>query len=72
MDIDFMPNQTAHLISISGHSTVGLWDVEKGIAILQFVGHEGSVRALSVCNDSPGMIVSLLHLVYICFVSEVV
>uniref|UniRef100_A0A915BSP2 Uncharacterized protein n=2 Tax=Parascaris univalens TaxID=6257 RepID=A0A915BSP2_PARUN len=53
LDMDFLCGQSSHLVVISGHSNVTLWDMEKGIDLLQFVGHEGSVRALAISKDSP-------------------
>uniref|UniRef100_F1KYE9 Denticleless protein B n=1 Tax=Ascaris suum TaxID=6253 RepID=F1KYE9_ASCSU len=53
LDMDFLRGRSSHLVVISGHSNVTLWDVEKGIDLLQFIGHEGSVRALAISKDSP-------------------
>ncbi|KHN78007.1 Denticleless -like protein [Toxocara canis] len=53
LDVEFIFGRPSYLVAISGHSNVTLWDVDRGISVLRFVAHEGSVRALAVSSDSP-------------------
>ncbi|KAL3985300.1 WD domain G-beta repeat family protein [Acanthocheilonema viteae] len=53
IDVSFVANRPNNLLSISGHAKVTSWDIERQLALQQFVGHEGSVRALSVSDDNP-------------------
>uniref|UniRef100_A0A915PJR4 Uncharacterized protein n=1 Tax=Setaria digitata TaxID=48799 RepID=A0A915PJR4_9BILA len=55
IDVSFVANRPNNLLSISGHAKVSSWDIERQLALQQFVGHEGSVRALSVSDDSPDL-----------------
>lgn len=54
IDVAFVANRPNNLIAISGHAKVALWDIERQVTLQQFLGHEGSVRALSICDDTPG------------------
>uniref|UniRef100_A0A1I7VAG5 WD_REPEATS_REGION domain-containing protein n=1 Tax=Loa loa TaxID=7209 RepID=A0A1I7VAG5_LOALO len=55
IDVSFVANRPNNLISISGHAKVTSWDIERQIALQQFLGHEGSVRALSVPDENPDL-----------------
>ncbi|VIO98325.1 Uncharacterized protein BM_BM11961 [Brugia malayi] len=55
IDVSFVANRPNNLISISGHAKVTSWDIERQLALQQFLGHEGSVRALSVSDDNPDL-----------------
>ncbi|MCP9264862.1 hypothetical protein DINM_023034 [Dirofilaria immitis] len=54
IDLSFVANRPNNLLSISGHAKVASWDIERQLMLQQFLGHEGSVRALSVSDDNPG------------------
>ncbi|VDO28187.1 unnamed protein product, partial [Onchocerca flexuosa] len=55
IDLSFVANRPNNLLSISGHAKVTSWDIERQFALQQFLGHEGSVRALSVSDDNPDL-----------------
>ncbi|VDK84687.1 unnamed protein product [Litomosoides sigmodontis] len=55
IDVSFVTNRPSNLLSISGHAKVTLWDIERQLALQQFLGHDGSVRALSASDDNPDL-----------------
>ncbi|KAM3717347.1 Denticleless protein [Dirofilaria immitis] len=55
IDLSFVANRPNNLLSISGHAKVASWDIERQLMLQQFLGHEGSVRALSVSDDNPDL-----------------
>lgn len=52
MGCHFIPNKEHGLVTISGSSAVRLWDIETQKCV-QCIGHEMSVRALSILPDNP-------------------
>ncbi|CAG9539326.1 unnamed protein product [Cercopithifilaria johnstoni] len=55
IDVSFVANRPNNLLSISGHAKVTSWDIERQLVLQQFLGHEGSVRALSISDDNPDL-----------------
>lgn len=54
MDLSFIRTQPQYLLVCSGHNLIALWDIVKQVSVQRFIGHRGSVKALSVSDDSPG------------------
>jgi len=45
-------------LAASGDGSISLWDVQERTKISTFVGHDRSVRCLSVCPDEPNLVAS--------------
>ncbi|VDN20984.1 unnamed protein product [Gongylonema pulchrum] len=55
IDLAFVAKQPTNLLVISGHAKVASWDFERKAVLQDFVGHDGSVRTLSVYDDTPNL-----------------